>query len=98
MNELKKQKPEIFEEIEIKFKKGNLDFIKFCLEKYPINNFSVNNVEEKFNQNPSNYLRKMIAKYHPDRLEKNTKEEKEKYLIINEIVKKFNNIYWEYGC
>ena len=98
LNELKKQKPEIFEEIEIKFKKGNLDFIKFCLEKYPINNFSVNNVEEKFNQNPSNFLRKMIAKYHPDRLEKNTKEEKEKYLIINEIVKKFNNIYWEYGC
>ena len=40
----------------------------------------------------------MIAKYHPDRLEKNTKEEKEKYLIINEIVKKLNNIYWEYGC
>jgi len=98
LNELKKQKPEIFEEIEIKFKKGNLDFIKFCLEKYPINNFSVNNVEEKFNQNPSNFLRKMIAKYHPDRLEKNTKEEKEKYLIINEIVKKLNNIYWEYGC
>ena len=98
LDELKKQKPEIFEEIEIQFKKGKLDFVKFCLEKYPINNFSVNNVEEKFNQNPSNFLRKMIAKYHPDRLEKNTKEEKEKYIIINEIVKKLNNIYWEYGC
>ena len=55
LDELKKQKPEIFEEIEIQFKKGKLDFVKFCLEKYPVNNFSVNNVEEKFNQNPSNY-------------------------------------------
>ena len=98
LEEFKKKKPEIFEEIEIQFKKGNLEFIKFCLNKYPINNFSAENVEEKFNQNQSSFLRKMIAKYHPDRLEKNTQEEKEKYLIINELVKKLNNIYWEYGC
>lgn len=38
----------------------------------------------------------MIAKYHPDRLEKNSKEEMEKYLIINELVKKLNSLFLKY--
>ena len=38
----------------------------------------------------------MIAKDHPDRLDKDTKEEMEKYLIINELVKKLNSLFLQY--
>ena len=96
LEELKKNKPEIFDEIENKFNMGQLTFIKFCLNKYPYENFSDDNIEENFEKNRKNYLRKMIAKYHPDRLEKNSKEEMEKYLIINELVKKLNSLFLKY--
>ena len=39
---------------------------------------------------------KWLLKYHPDRLDKNTKEEMEKYLIINELVKKLNSLFLQY--
>lgn len=35
LDDLKKNKPEIFNEIEDKFNMGQLSFIKFCLNKYP---------------------------------------------------------------
>jgi L1 cell adhesion molecule like protein len=97
LEELKKNKPEIFKEIDNAFEAGELNFIKFCLSKYPYPNYTDGqNIEENYNKNAKSYLRKLIAKYHPDRLDKNTKEEMEKYLIITELVKKLNNLFMRY--
>ena len=94
LEDLKKKKPDVFNEIESQFKKGEISFIKFCLNKYPYDNFTDDGkIEENFEKNRKSYLRKMIAKYHPDRLDKDTKEEMEKYLIINELVKKLNSLF-----
>ena len=97
LEDLKKKKPDVFNEIESQFKKGEISFIKFCLNKYPYDNFTDDGkIEENFEKNRKSFLRKMIAKYHPDRLDKDTKEEMEKYLIINELVKKLNNLFLKY--
>ena len=93
-NEMKKRKPEIFEEIENKFKESNLTFIKFILEKYPYKGYtSLGDIDEKFKNEPQNLLKILSAKYHPDRYKKTTNEEKEIFTIMTVISPLVNNIY-----
>ena len=93
-NEMKKRKPEIFEEIENKFKESNLTFIKFILEKYPYKGYtSLGDIDEKFKNEPQNLLKILSAKYHPDRYKKTTNEEKETFTIMTVISPLVNNIY-----
>ena len=96
--QLKKEKPEIFEEIDREYSKSPIQFIKFILKKYPYKNYDSNlNIEKDYNTNPYELLKKLTSKYHPDRYKNKTIEEKEFYTIINYISALLNNIY-SFNC
>jgi hypothetical protein len=98
--QLKKEKPEIFEEIDREYSKSPIQFIKFILKKYPYKNYDSNlNIEKDYNTNRNELLKKLTSKYHPDRYKNKTIEEKEFYTIINYISALLNTIYsFNYSC
>ena len=94
MEQMKKEKPEIFKEIDEEYRKTHLEFIKFILKKYPYNNYNSNqNIEKEFYNNSIQYLKLLIKNYHPDRYKHTTDKERELYSIIIYISPLLNNIY-----
>jgi hypothetical protein len=93
--ELKKRKEEIFKELYAKKEESNLVFVKFILEKYPYKGYKNDgkNIEEEFSKDNKNFIKTLVAKYHPDRYPKNTEEEKKHYVIIHEISVILNGMY-----
>jgi hypothetical protein len=91
------ENPQIFDEINNKFNNENeIDFILFCLKKYPYKNYDKKNDEEikkNYSEYKKKFLNNLISKYHPDNYENNTQEEKIKKLIMTEIYKKLNKCY-----
>ncbi len=97
ISKIKKEKPEIFEEIKNKFKESPEVFILFILEKYPYPKYKpYENIQEELN-NGRKFLRHLCGKYHPDKniKLKNKYEEKEfeKYVIYSTISSYLNNLY-----
>ena len=92
--EFKEKKEEIFKELYNKKDESNLTFIKFILEKYPFKGYKPKkNIDEEYTKDNKNFIRTLTVKYHPDRYPKNTQEEKEHYVIIQEISIILNNMY-----
>ena len=96
-SKIKKEKPEIFEEIKSKFKESREVFILFILQKYPYPKYKpYENIKEKLKNDPK-FLRTLCGKYHPDKniKLKNKFEEKEieKYVIYSTISSYLNNLY-----
>ena len=77
------------------FNKKCIDFIKLILKKYPPSKpFDKNfNIEDEFEKNPKNVLKKLKIKYNPDNYSKESVEKKAKYLIVLEIASMLNGIY-----
>ena len=92
--QMKKEKYEIFVEIDRKYSISTIDFIIFILKKYPYKNYTPNdNIESDFKKDPLGLLKKLTQKYHPDRYKNNTKDEREFYNIIQYISLLLNSIY-----
>ena len=66
------------------FENTAINAIKLILNEYPQQNFNQLNIEKEFKENPSKYLRKLKADFHPDHY-----EDKQ---IPNEIFVHLNNI------
>ena len=93
--EMMKKEESIFLELNEKKKESNIAFIKFILEKYPYKGYKNDgkNIEEEFSKDNKNFIKTLVAKYHPDRYPKNTEEEKKHYVIIHEISVILNGMY-----
>ena len=64
------------------------------MEKYPFKGYKPKkNIDEEYTKDNKNFIRTLTVKYHPDRYPKNTQEEKEHYVIIQEISIILNNMY-----
>ena len=93
--QMKKEKPQIFEEIE-KYNNHypNIEFIKLIIEKYPYKGYNPNeNILTEYQENNIECLKKLCQKYHPDRYKKKTYEEREFYIIICTISPILNHFY-----
>ena len=91
---------EIIKEMQNVLKNNNFnekcfDFIKLILIKYPPKNpFDKNyKIEQEFEKNPKKVLLEIMFKYNYDDYSKESVENKEKYLMIEEIVNILNGIY-----
>ena len=91
----------IFQKISEEYDKGKLNFIKFILTTYKLENkdikykdFEDSYLEKSFPKK----IRELIKYYHPDNFSKKTLKEKEKYIIYHEITSKLNLMYSTYKC
>ena len=98
---IKKENPEIFNELEEQFKKNNIEIIKFILKKYPPLNYEMvtdETIEKQWGENKKNFVNNLCTKYALDNYPKETDEEKLKYTIISDISSKINSIYNQIKC
>ena len=101
-NEIKNNMDQkIFQKISEEYDKGNLNFIKFILTTYKLENkdikykdFEDSYLEKSFPKK----IRELIKYYHPDNFSKKTLKEKEKYIIYHEITSRLNLMYSTYKC
>ena len=91
----------IFQKISEEYDKGKLNFIKFILTTYKLENkdikykdFEDSYLEKSFPKK----IRELIKYYHPDNFSKKTLKEKEKYIIYHEITSRLNSMYSTYKC
>ena len=104
-NEIKNNMDQtIFQKISDEYDKGKLNFIKFILTTYKLENNPVDfkSFEDAYLENGnkkfSKKIRELIKYYHPDKLPKNTIKQKEKYFIYHEITSRLNTMYSEFKC
>jgi L1 cell adhesion molecule like protein len=96
--QIKKNNKQIFDELEEQFKNGNLEIIKFILQKYPPKDYVINpnrTIDEQWENNKKSLVQELCNQYALDNYEKETDEEKLKYTIMSVISSKVNSIYNE---
>ena len=96
--QIKKNNKQIFDELEEQFKKGNLEIIKFILQKYPPKDYVINpnrTIDEQWENDKKSLVQKLCNQYALDNYEKETDQQKLKYTIMSVISSKVNSIYNE---
>ena len=89
---------ELFKPIKIKldneFAKDKQEFINYILREHPYDGYNINTRESYYNWDyiDRSLIEFLRVKYNPDKYQRNTKDEKLKYKIMENISQKLNSI------
>ena len=89
---VREENPQIFDEIDEKFKKGKNEFIEFIITKYPYKNIENDKKERDFKEYNPDLIFFLSKKYTPESFMKGNKKSELDHCIKHEISSKLNNL------
>ena len=89
---VREENPQIFDEIDKKFKDGRNKFIEFIITKYPYKNIENDKKERDFNDYNTDFAYFLSKKYTPENFMRGNKKSELDHCIKHEISSKLSNL------
>jgi hypothetical protein len=89
---VREENPQIFDEIDKKFKDGRNKFIEFIITKYPYKNIENDKQERDFNDYNTDFAYFLSKKYTPENFMRGNKKSELEHCIKHEISSKLSNL------